>query len=69
MITALMNRAGDVFILLAIALILMEGGYNFNITSIHNSSLTSGLVVLVFFARMTNINALIYTDKTLNPSF
>jgi len=42
-----------VFILLAIALILMEGGYNFNITSIHNSSLTSGLVVLVFFARMT----------------
>merc|ERR1739842_12936 len=31
----------------------MEGGYNFNITSIHNSSLTSGLVVLVFFARMT----------------
>jgi len=52
-LTALMNRVGDVFILIRIALTLIEGGYNFNITIIHKSSLMGCLVTLVFFAGIT----------------
>lgn len=52
-ITALINRVGDVFILLAIGISLIEGGYNFNITGVHNSSLMPGLVLLLFFASIT----------------
>lgn len=48
-----MNRVGDVFILIRIALTLIEGGYNFNITIIHKSSLMGCLVTLVFFAGIT----------------
>lgn len=42
-LTALINRVGDIFIILAIAFTVIEGGYNFNIRAIHNSSLSSTL--------------------------
>ena len=51
--TALINRVGDVIILISIASILLDGGYNFNITAIHPSGLRVGLCSLIFVASLT----------------
>lgn len=53
MLTAMMNRVGDGFILLRIAFIMIEGGYNFNLSIVHKSSLTGCLLILLFIARAT----------------
>jgi len=52
-LTALINRVGDVIILISIASILLDGGYNFNITAIHSSGLSVGLCSLIFVASLT----------------
>lgn len=52
-LTALINRVGDVFIILAIAFTLIEGGYNFNVRGIHASSLSPVLAGLLILARLT----------------
>lgn len=53
MLTALMNRVGDVFILLSIGLITTDGGYNFNITMLHSSTVCTSLLGVIFMARIT----------------
>lgn len=52
-LTALINRVGDVFILLAIGFFLLEGGYNLNLTALHASSIATYVVCLLVLARIT----------------
>jgi NADH-ubiquinone oxidoreductase chain 5 len=53
MLTALINRVGDFFILLSIGFFLLEGGYNLNLTALHSSSIAIYPVVLLILARIT----------------
>ena len=52
-LTAIINRVGDVLVMLRISLILIDGGYNFNIYRVHNSSVSTLIVFLVIFAAIT----------------
>ena len=52
-LTALINRVGDVFILLAIGFFLLEGGYNLNLTALQSSSRAVYPVCLLVLARIT----------------
>jgi len=49
----MMNRVGDVLVILRIRIILVEGGYNFNISRVHGSSISGLILFLVIFARIT----------------
>jgi NADH:ubiquinone oxidoreductase subunit 5 (subunit L)/multisubunit Na+/H+ antiporter MnhA subunit len=53
MLTALINRVGDFFILLSIRFFLLEGGYNLNLSALHSSSLAIYPVILLILARIT----------------
>ena len=52
-LTAMINRVGDVLVMLSIRIILIEGGYNFNVSRIHRSSISGLILFLVIFARIT----------------
>jgi len=52
-LTALINRVGDFFIILAISFFILEGGYNLNLTALHSSSVGVYLICLLVFARIT----------------
>ena len=52
-LTAMINRVGDVLVMLSIRIILIEGGYNFNVSRIHKSSISGLILFLVIFARIT----------------
>ena len=52
-LTALINRVGDFFIILAISFFILEGGYNLNLTALHSSSISVYLMSLLVFARIT----------------